>query len=477
MQHTTAIWWVRRDLRLSDNQALTAAARATHVIPLFILDPVILEADTFSANRFAFMLAGLRSLDADLRLRGSRLIIRQGDICAELRRVVAETDATAIFAEEDVTPYARRRAAAVRAAGLPLTLMPGLTVQRPSAVRKADGTPYTVFTPFSRAWHALPRPERRDLLTVPEALRFSAEISSLSLPDQPALPASVPFIAGEAAAQHHLQTFIREHIFAYDDQRNRMDIDGTSQLSPYLRFGMVSARTAFIAAQEAIAIATTEQQRKNATTFLTELIWREFYQTILHDFPHVRRGNFRHDYDSIDWINDADDFQAWCDGLTGVPVVDAAMRQLRTIGWMHNRARMIVASFLTKNLLIDWRWGEKWFMQNLIDGDLAANNGGWQWTAGTGTDAAPYFRIFNPVTQSHKFDPHGAYIRRWVPELAQVEGKFIHAPWEMSQTDQVRCGVIIGRSYPTPLIDLKLSRQRALAAYKAARQANQSADR
>ncbi|MCO5193596.1 MAG: DNA photolyase family protein [Anaerolineae bacterium] len=470
MKHTTAIWWLRRDLRLSDNQALTAAARATNIIPLFIIDPVILNADTYSANRFAFLLAGLHSLNADLEQRGSHLVIRQGDTITELQRISAEVGATAIFAEEDVTPYARRRDAAVRAAGLPLTLTPGLTVQRPDAVRKADGTPYTVFTPFSRAWHVLPQAERVDLLPSPQTMGFSAEITSLPIPDYPTLPPSVPFKAGEAEAQRRLQAFIRERVFAYGDQRNRMDIDGTSRLSPYLRFGMLSARTAVITAQEAIADAATEQQRKNATTFLTELIWREFYQSILHDFPYVRRGNFRSDYDNIAWINDPDDFQAWCDGVTGVPVVDAAMRQLRTTGWMHNRARMIVASFLTKNLLIDWRWGERWFMQNLIDGDLAANNGGWQWTAGTGTDAAPYFRIFNPVTQSSKFDPDGEFIRRWVPELAAVENKFLHAPWEMSPADQKQCGVIIGRNYPAPFVDLKLSRQRALDTYKAGRE-------
>jgi deoxyribodipyrimidine photo-lyase len=232
---------------------------------------------------------------------------------------------------------------------------------------------------------------------------------------------------------------------------------------------MLSAQHAVVAAQEAVAAAQTDVARQNASTFLTELIWREFYQAILHNFPHVRRGNFRSDYDGINWINDADAFKAWCDGQTGVPVVDAAMRQLLATGWMHNRARMIVASFLTKNLLIDWRWGERWFMQNLIDGDLAANNGGWQWSAGTGTDAAPYFRIFNPVTQSKKFDPAGDYIRRWVPELTRVSDKMLHAPWEMSQIEQETCGVVIGRKYPAPLVDLKLSRQRALDAYKAAR--------
>jgi deoxyribodipyrimidine photo-lyase len=472
MTNHTAIWWVRRDLRLHDNTALIAALTyAEVVVPLFIIDPIILTADTFSSQRYAFMLNGLRQLDGDLRQRGSRLIVREGDIVQQLQQLLQESGAATIFAEEDYSPYARRRDQAIMAAGLPLQLTPGLTLHHPNAVHKKDGTPYTVFTPFSRVWRSLPQPARRDVLPVPDEMEFSAEITSLPIPipTQPTLSDTVPFAAGEAEAQRRLNTFVERRIYDYGDQRNRMDLGGTSQLSPYLRFGMLSARHAIVTAHAAIAAAQTDLQRDNAQTFLSELIWREFYQAILFHFPHVRQGNFRSDYDGLNWINDEDDFEAWCTGQTGVPVIDAAMRQLRTSGWMHNRARMIVASYLTKNLLIDWRWGERWFMQNLVDGDLAANNGGWQWSAGTGTDAAPYFRIFNPVTQSKKFDPDADYIRRWVPELKTVGNKQIHAPWEMAQAAQEKAGVIIGRNYPAPLVDLKLSRQRALDAYKAAR--------
>ena len=260
----------------------------------------------------------------------------------------------------------------------------------------------------------------------------------------------------------------RPAIYHYADARNRMGLDGTSQLSPYLRFGMLSARQAAVAAYSAIASAPSVEARKNAETWLNELIWREFYISILYHFPDVSRQAFRADLRDIPWRNDRQEFEAWCEGHTGYPVVDAAMRQLKQTGWMHNRARMIVASFLVKDLLIDWRWGERWFMQNLVDGDPAANNGGWQWTAGVGTDAAPYFRVFNPVLQGQRFDPDGAYVRRWVPELANVPSKFIHKPWEMPADVQRASGCIIGQDYPTPIVNHVEARERVLSAYRRA---------
>jgi deoxyribodipyrimidine photo-lyase len=252
--------------------------------------------------------------------------------------------------------------------------------------------------------------------------------------------------------------------------RNRLDVTGTSQLSPYLRFGMLSARQAAAAALSAVVAARDAQARKGAETWLNELIWREFYVAILYHFPEVRQHSFRADLRDIAWENGETAFAAWREGRTGYPVVDAAMRQLVREGWMHNRARMIVASFLVKDLLIDWRWGERWFMQHLVDGDPAANNGGWQWTAGTGTDAAPYFRVFNPVLQGKRFDPDGAYVRHWVPELRRVPEKFVHQPWKMPLNVQEAVGCLIGQDYPAPIVDHAWARERVLAAYTEAKE-------
>jgi deoxyribodipyrimidine photo-lyase len=252
-----------------------------------------------------------------------------------------------------------------------------------------------------------------------------------------------------------------------------MDLEATSKLSPYLRFGMLSARHAVVSALAAIEAARDAQARKGAETWLNELIWREFYMTILYHFPGVVEQSFRPNLRDVVWANDIDDFAAWCEGRTGYPVVDAAIRQLVHTGWMHNRARMIVASFLVKDLLIDWRWGERFFMQHLVDGDPAANSGGWQWTAGTGTDAAPYFRIFNPVLQGKKHDPSGRYVRRWVPELdgVPVTRKFIHEPWKMPLDVQRDVGCVIAQDYPAPLVEHAWARERTLAAYAQAKEA------
>jgi deoxyribodipyrimidine photo-lyase len=465
---TTAIWWIRRDLRLGDNQALAAALKhADEVVPLFVLDPTLLASPYVGSKRTAFLLEGLRSLDSDLRALGSRLILRQGDPWTELSAVRAETGAEAIFAEEDVSPYARRRDARV-AEDLPLHLVYGLTVYPVDAVLKSDGTPYRVFTPFSRAWKALPPSQAGEILPGLGRVLSPTGLESQTIPTQPSLYSNAPFSPGEAQALRRLNAFLggdTPPVYGYAEGRNQLDKAGTSGLSPYLRFGMISARQVHAAALAAIDAAPGDQARKGAEAWLNELIWREFYLAILYNFPRVRRDNFRAGYDRIQWANDEHAFLAWCEGRTGYPVVDAAMRQLAQNGWMHNRARMIVASFLVKDLLIDWRWGERWFMQHLVDGDPAANNGGWQWTAGTGTDAAPYFRIFNPVSQGRKYDPRGAFVRRWVPELARVPDQFIHQPWTMPLEEQEKAGCRIGQVYPAPIVDHAWARQRTLDAF------------
>jgi deoxyribodipyrimidine photo-lyase len=286
---------------------------------------------------------------------------------------------------------------------------------------------------------------------------------------QPTLPLEL-FPPGEREALRRLEAFTAGEeapIYRYVQDRNRLDLDGTSMLSPYLRFGMLSPRQAALAARHAAENAPDIPSRKGAETWLNELIWRDFYLHILHHYPQVQRSNFR--LQGVRWVEDPQGFQAWCQGRTGYPVVDACMRQLSATGWMHNRGRMIVASFLTKDLLIDWRQGEGFFMQHLLDGDPASNNGGWQWTAGTGTDAAPYFRIFNPVLQSMKFDPEGVFIRRWLPELSRVSEDFIHEPWKMPLSAQQQAGCFIGKDYPHPIIDHAWARQRTLDAYEQAK--------
>ncbi len=468
----TAIWWIRRDVRLHDNPALQAALAHGRVVPVFVVDPALLAGRSHrqATRRRAFLFGALESLDRDLRERGARLIVRHGPPLDVLAALSAETGADLIVAGEDFGPYARRRDAAVQAA-LPLRLTAGPNLQHPLAVRKSDGEPYTVFTPYCKAWLALPRPRPDQVLPAPGALP--------ALPDawrsDPLGPASElsDFPAAELAARERLTRFVagaEAPVFRYRTERDLLGVAGTSALSPYLRFGLLSAREAVVAALSAIAQAPDPTSAQGAQTWLNELIWREFYQSILYHFPHVLRTAFNRALRDIAWRDAPLDLAAWQTGRTGVPVVDAAMRQLAQTGWMHNRARMIVASFLVKDLLIDWRIGEQWFMDQLVDGDPAANNGGWQWTAGVGTDAAPYFRIFNPVLQGRKFDPTGDYIRRYVPELSRLPAAVIHEPWMLTPIEQRQLGVVIGEQYPAPIVERAQARERTLRAYQAARE-------
>jgi len=469
MRGRPAIWWIRRDLRLFDNPALIAALqRGGPVVPVFVRDPALLRSRHHrrSVRRQAFLDGGLRALDADLRARGARLIVRDGAPDMVLPALVTEVGADIVIAEGDVSPYARRRDAAVRSVA-PLELVGAPMVHHPASVLKPDGAPYSVFTPFSRAWHARVLPERHLLLATPVALpRVPGDLMSAAIPDAVSLPA---FPAGEAEALRRLRRFAESPeaaIHRYGADRDRVDRDGTSTLSPYFRFGMVSPRAAVVAACEADPEAAG---RTGPAVWLSELVWREFYLTTLFHRPRVLQEASNASWREIVWRDAPQDLRAWQDGRTGYPIVDAAMRQLIETGWMHNRARMIVASFLTKDLLIDWRLGESWFMEHLIDGDPAANNGGWQWTAGVGTDAAPYFRIFNPVLQAKKFDPDGAYVKRWLPVLARVPLRLVHEPWRLGPLEQQAAGCRIGRDYPAPIVDHRGIRERTLAAYRQAR--------
>ena len=455
-----ALWWIRRDLRLDDNQALqSACAAGKRVIPVFIMDPglKLKPAD----KRQAFLNEGLASLDQELRKRKTHLILRQGDPVEELSRLLAETGAERVYTEEDYSPDTSQQDTAA-ARSLPLTFVTGMVVHPPDQVCKRDGSAYKVFTPFFKAWNELPF-SRQSQSQVPVFLQPDKNISSLPVP----LSVGVgEFPATEAEAQRRLAAFLSGPVFEYDIGRDRLDWNGTSSLSPYLRFGLISARKVVAAARLAIEAAPDADARLGAETWLKELAWREFYFNILFHFPNVLHEAFNPALRAIPWRDAPSDLRAWQAGMTGFPVVDACMRQLSGLGWMHNRGRMITASFLVKDLLIDWRLGETWFMRNLVDGDPGANNGGWQWTSGVGTDAAPYFRILNPVAQSQKWDPRGNFIRRWIPELAKVPPEFIHEPWLMPADLQQSITCRIGRDYPAPVVNHQSAKERVIPLYK-----------
>ncbi len=466
----TVVMWFRRDLRLNDNLALEAASQQNaHIVPVFCFDPMILASDSTHSPRLAFLLAGLRALDEALRQRSSRLLILKGKPVEALANLVDQLDASAVFFNRDYTPFARKRDTEItEGLRVPVYGYDDALLHAPGEVLKDDGKPYMVYTPFKRQWLALLRRVSADdyldtaqFFAPPDDIGKSIPtLADLGFQETFALPQ-----AGEIAAQQHLDQFMAGNIFHYGEARNRLVTEpwrdtkpGSSYLSPYFRIGMLSPRQAYWAARDAYQQAANKPAKESVETFVSELIWREFYMHIMYFFPHVAGGNFRPEYDAVEWDTNPTALQAWKDGMTGYPVVDAAMRQLQAQGWMPNRARMIVASFLTKDLLINWREGERHFMRWLIDGDPAANNGGWQWAAGTGTDAQPYFRIFNPISQSQKFDPTGEYLYYWLPELADVAPKHIHAPWLAPNPP---------KAYPPPIVDHKKARERTLAAYKA----------
>jgi deoxyribodipyrimidine photo-lyase len=335
-------------------------------------------------------------------------------------------------------------------------------------VLKRDGTAYRVFTAFSRRWQEISLSRTGRSLTPPESLGGPSDVASLPIPQQPSLPSSLPFPAGEKEALRRLDAFVSGDdpaIGSYAETRDRLDMQGTSRLSPYTHLGMLSAHQAVAAAARSVERASTAEVRKGAQAWLEELIWREFFVHILYHFPEVLRESFRGKLRNLRWENDEADFAAWCEGRTGYPVVDAGMRQLNATGWMPNRARMITASFLVKDLLVDWRWGERYFAQRLVDGDRAVNNGNWQWVAGTGADAAPYFRIFSPVLQGKRHDPQGLYVRTWLPELSRLPDQFLHEPWRMPHSLQQEVSCTLGRDYPQPIVDHGWARERALATY------------
>jgi deoxyribodipyrimidine photo-lyase len=402
--------------------------------------------------------------------------VRRGDPAAVLSQLARELGAQALYFNKDYTPAARARDARVTTAlaqqGVRVAAFKDQVVFEEREILTGAGSPYTVFTPYKRAWLARPRPLP---LPSPTIALQPVHAQSLPLPTlaELGIAANTQDLprGGEAEAQHMLDEWIAsKRAAAYADQRDLPAVEGTSRLSPHLRFGTISPRLCVAAAEDA---ARDAGDRSGFDVWISELIWREFYQQVLANFPHSARSAFQKKYDDVRWGSgdaelDYERFEAWCAGRTGFPIVDAAMRQLRATSWMHNRARMIVSSFFTKDLLLDWRRGERYFMQQLVDGDPASNVGGWQWSASTGTDAQPYFRVFNPRLQSERFDPDGAYIRRWVPELAHVRGKFVHAPHEMTPLEQRAAGCVIGEDYPAQIVDHATQKDEIVRRFKTA---------
>ena len=470
-----ALFWFRRDLRVTDNAGLHhALTSARKVYCVFVFDRAILDGlPSTQDRRVEFIWESVAALKKSLNDLGGDLIVLHANADTAIAEWAKKLGVHSVFTNEDYEPAAIARDERVRAqlaeSGIGFQRIKDTVIFEKNEILTQAGGTYSVFTPYKNAW--LKKLTESDLAAHPVA-EYAAHLAKAERIDaMPSLESigfkrtnlkSLGVKAGEFGA-HTLLADFAARIEDYQEARDFPAVKGVSYLSVHNRFGTVSIR-------ELGSIAYAETLRKKnigAETWLGELIWRDFYFQILYHHPHVAHSAFRPEYDAIQWPNDENLFAAWCDARTGFPIIDAAMRQLNQTGYMHNRLRMIVASFLTKDLLIDWRWGEKYFADQLIDFDLAANNGGWQWAASTGCDAQPYFRIFNPVTQSERFDARGKFIRRYVPELSNVPDKFIHAPWTMPSSEQAKCGALIGRDYPGPIVDHAVQRVKALALYKA----------
>lgn len=443
-----SVVWFRRDVRLADNPAWAAGTKSERTCALFVLDPDLF--DVVSQRRRDLLVGGLTDLDRQLASLGGRLHVVRGDPLVVVPAVARDVGANVVHANADVTPFGTRRDRLV-ANRVRLELWHGNYVHGPGSILTGKGETYRVFTPFHRTWTERPV-DAAHSAGDGRPMDWSGE----GIPT----PKSSNFVAaGESAAATRLATFAK-HADGYDDARNRPDLDGTSRLSIDLKYGWISPRT---------AMRTVGGGSPGRDAFVRQLAWRDFYAHIMACWPQSLDAPMRGEYGSIVWLNDRSDIEAWKSGLTGYPIIDAGMRQLAAEGWIHNRVRMLVASFLVKDLLVDWRIGESYLRRHLLDGDTPQNVGNWQWVAGVGADAAPYFRVFNPETQSRKFDPAGYYIRRWVPELRKLPASLVHDP-ESGQVDELaRYGVVLGETYPHPMVDHSMARERAIAAYEVAR--------
>jgi deoxyribodipyrimidine photo-lyase len=465
IQTPHVLCWLRRDLRLQDHAALHHALQSgLPVACVFVFDSTILDSLPADDVRVAFILDSLQSLQEQLRQHGSELITVHGDPVQQIPLLANHLNAQTVYANEDYEPAALTRDHAVSqslaAQGRVLKLFKDQVIFARDEILTQQKQPYTVFTPYKRNWLARIQPS--DIQAYDCSQGQWAPLPAQALPCLKELgfheEARTKLLspAGWQGAQTLLQQF-EPRIHAYHERRDFPAKRGVSYLAPHLRFGTLSIR-------QAVALAWPSDS-EGAATWLSELIWREFYQQFLWHHPETAQESFKPAYKNLPFPNRDDWFQAWKDGQTGYPIVDAAMRQLNQSGYMHNRLRMISASFLVKDLLIDWRWGEQYFAQKLLDYDMASNVGGWQWAASTGCDAQPYFRIFNPITQSRKFDPEGQFIRRYVPELASLDKQAIHAPW---QAKQLPLAFRLGQHYPAPIVDHDTQRHLALALFKQA---------
>jgi deoxyribodipyrimidine photo-lyase len=469
--------WYRQDLRMTDQPALfQAAATGRPVIPVYIHAPE--EDATWSpgaASRW-WLHRALESLDGELRESQSRLIIRRGPTDRTLEALLRETGADTVYWTRRYEPTAIRRDSALktalRAQGVTVESFNGQLLREPQEIANKAGGPFKVFTPFWRHYQSLgeptcplPRPSR---LSAPSTWPEGLSVDELKLNPRIAWDAGfhAEWSATPQGAAAELLQFLPERMARYNQDRDFPAEKGTSRLSPFLHFGQISPREIWRTASEQVVGRKGSGDAENASPFLRQLVWREFAHHLLYHFPHTPEEPLKPEFARFPWVNDADRLSAWQRGQTGYPIVDAGMRQLWATGWMHNRVRMIVGSFLVKDLLLSWTHGAAWFWDTLVDADLANNTLGWQWIGGCGADAAPYFRIFNPVLQSEKFDPDGTYIRRWVPELAGLRGKALHAPWEADRASLKAAGVILGGNYPEPIVDHKEARDLALEALK-----------
>ena len=470
--NSQALVWFRRDLRMHDHAALYAALKAHPAVHcVFVFDTEILDALPSRADRrVEFIWESVRELGEMLRAAGAGLHVLHGRAGKEVPRLAAQLGVAAVYANHDYEPRAIDRDAAVSAAlaaqGIAFHTRKDQVIFEKAEVLTKTGTPFSVFTPYKNAWLAKLAPFFVKPYPVENYAQRLAPAPGAALPALEELGfartnlAALPVPTGASGAKALLADFAGR-MAAYGERRDFPAVKGPSYLSVHLRFGTVSIRELVARASKAGSIG--------AAVWLSELVWRDFYFMILSHHPRVTERSFRPEYDAILWDDRDDLFAAWREARTGYPLVDAAMRQLNQTGYMHNRLRMITASFLTKDLGIDWRHGERYFADQLIDFDLSANNGGWQWAASTGCDAQPYFRIFNPVTQSERFDADGKFIRRYLPELAGVPAKFIHAPWKMAPLEQQAAGCVIGRDYPAPVVEHDQARKRTLERYGKAR--------